>query len=299
MLGVISRLIACGVLLLVLPRVSAAQSAADVAAGKTLFGGLCVTCHGFDGAGGAGPSLNRPKLVNAPDDAALRTIISDGIPNRGMPRVRRTTESELRALVAYVRSLGRMARAPVEGQCETRTRALHQAQLRRRATSSRGRAAAWGRSSPRSARCAVRSTCVRRSSSPRPCCQPARCAFRGRGYNEYLPVRVVMKDGREVRGLRLNEDVFTIQLRDVGRAIPLDSQERRGAGQKGDRRQPDAELCRPHERRGARRSGGVSLESRRRTVRTLAHVPLDGCDRGHRCSAIASRRSRRCRISAC
>ncbi len=98
-----------------LPRLAAAQPAADVQAGGTLFTNLCVTCHGFDGAGGAGPPLNRPKLLNAPDDAALRAVISDGIPNRGMPRVRRTTEVELRQLVAYVRSLGRTTRPAVPG----------------------------------------------------------------------------------------------------------------------------------------------------------------------------------------
>ncbi len=40
-----------------------------------------------------------------------------------------------------------------------------------------------------------------------------------RGYSEYLPGRVVMKDGRELRGVRLNEDVFTIQLRDTAGAF--------------------------------------------------------------------------------
>ena len=30
-----------------------------------------------------------------------------------------------------------------------------------------------------------------------------------------MPVRVVLKDGAEVRGIRLNEDLFTIQLRDM------------------------------------------------------------------------------------
>ena len=74
-----------------MPVVSAAQNATDVAEGKKLFGGLCVTCHGFDGAGGAGPPLNRPRLLSAPDDASLRNIIAEGIPNRGMPRVRRVT----------------------------------------------------------------------------------------------------------------------------------------------------------------------------------------------------------------
>ncbi|MBI3263313.1 MAG: hypothetical protein HYZ58_09185 [Acidobacteria bacterium] len=36
-----------------------------------------------------------------------------------------------------------------------------------------------------------------------------------RGFAEYLPVRVVTTDGREVRGMRVNEDSFTIQVRDA------------------------------------------------------------------------------------
>jgi putative heme-binding domain-containing protein len=38
----------------------------------------------------------------------------------------------------------------------------------------------------------------------------------GRGFNEFLPVRVVTRDGHEVRGIRINEDSFTIQIRDAG-----------------------------------------------------------------------------------
>ena len=52
------------------------HSADDVKAGGVLFGQLCVTCHGFNGTGGMGPPLTRPKLLNAPDDAALRAVIS-------------------------------------------------------------------------------------------------------------------------------------------------------------------------------------------------------------------------------
>src|SRR5436305_309954 len=36
------------------------------------------------------------------------------------------------------------------------------------------------------------------------------------GFTEYLPVSVVENNGREVRGIRVNEDSFTIQLRDAG-----------------------------------------------------------------------------------
>ena len=37
----------------------------------------------------------------------------------------------------------------------------------------------------------------------------------GRGFNEFLPVHIVTRDGREVRGVRVNEDSFTLQLRDA------------------------------------------------------------------------------------
>jgi hypothetical protein len=37
----------------------------------------------------------------------------------------------------------------------------------------------------------------------------------GRGFNEFVPVRVVTNEGREIRGVRANEDSFTIQVRDA------------------------------------------------------------------------------------
>jgi hypothetical protein len=40
-------------------------------------------------------------------------------------------------------------------------------------------------------------------------------AVPGRGFAEYLPVLVITSDGREVQGVRINEDPFTIQLRDA------------------------------------------------------------------------------------
>src|SRR6266853_3437218 len=90
-----------------------AQNKADVDGGKQLFQGMCTYCHGAGGEGGDAPSLNRAKLPHAPTDAALVTILQTGIPNTAMPRVRRFTETETRQLVAYVRSLGKVANAKV------------------------------------------------------------------------------------------------------------------------------------------------------------------------------------------
>ena len=36
----------------------------------------------------------------------------------------------------------------------------------------------------------------------------------GRGLQEYLPVRAVTDDGQDIRGIRVNEDSITIQIRD-------------------------------------------------------------------------------------
>ncbi len=207
------------VLSIAAPSYAAAQNAAaDVSQGKKLFDGMCARCHGIDGTGDEGPSLNHPTLTRAADADALRAVIRDGIPDRGMPRVRRLTENELDQLVAYVRSLGQTTTAATTGSAE-RGRVIYDklACASCHIVSGQGgsfgpdlseigvsRGAAYLRQSflgPAEA--------LPRGSSPVP----------GRGFTEYLPVRIVTADGREVRGVRINEDPFTIQLRDVGNRL--------------------------------------------------------------------------------
>jgi len=207
-------LVAC----LAVPGAALAQSAADIQGGKTLFSGMCVTCHGFDGTGGTGPPLDRPKLLLAPDEAALRNIISDGIPDRGMPRVRRVTENEMRQLVAYVRSLGKTTRAPVKGNAQKGRE--HYARLGCAGCHIvNGQGGSLGPQLSDIGR--LRGGDYLRQAIVEPAAMLPRGTLPvpARGYVEYLPVRVVMKDGSEVRGVRLNEDVFTIQLREASGAI--------------------------------------------------------------------------------
>ena len=196
------------------PAASAAQTATDVAEGKKLFGGLCVTCHGFDGAGGSGPPLNRPRLLSAPDDAALRNVISEGIPNRGMPRVRRVTGDEMRQLVAYVRSIGKTARPAVRGDA-TRGGQLYAKLGCAGCHIVNGTGGSLG---PELTNIGwIRGPDYLRQAVLEPAARLPRgnLAVPASGYNEFLPVTIVMKDGAEVRGVRLNEDVFTIQIRDA------------------------------------------------------------------------------------
>jgi putative heme-binding domain-containing protein len=191
-----------------------AQSATDVQVGKTLFDGMCVVCHGFGGTGGAGPPLDRPKLLLAPDEKSLRAIITDGIPDRGMPRVRRVTENEMRQLVAYVHSLGKTARGPVTGNAQ-KGREQYERLSCARCHTIIGQGGTVGPSLSEIGRLRGADYLRQAVIDPGATLPRGTLPIPARGYSEYLPVRVVMKDGSEVRGFRLNEDLFTIQLRDL------------------------------------------------------------------------------------
>src|SRR5262245_6434243 len=212
MTKVMSRLAAAAFLLLTSAISVNAQSANDDA--KQLFDGLCVRCHGINGTGDEAPALNRATLRRAPDEASLKRIIRDGIPESGMPRVRRMTEDEVTLLATYVRSLGRVTPERLTGNAEKgRTTyadlgcaschviagqgtsfgpELTQIGQNRSANYLRQAVTDPGAALPRSAQSVL-----------------------ALGFRDFLPVSVVETNGREVRGVRINEDSFTIQVRDA------------------------------------------------------------------------------------
>lgn len=198
-------------------RVHAVQAASDVEQGKVLFNNLCVTCHGFEGAGGEGPPLNRPKLAAAPDDASLRRVIANGIPNRGMPRVSFFSENELRQLAGFVRSLARPEEPAPRGDAQ-KGREIFNAAGCASCHIVNGQGGSFGPVLTDIGR--VRGAQYLRQAIVDPSAALPRGTLPvpARGFSEFLPVVVVTRDGREVRGVRINEDVFTIQLRDASNA---------------------------------------------------------------------------------
>jgi putative heme-binding domain-containing protein len=175
---------------------------------------MCVECHGAGGTGGDAPSLNRPRLTHAPDDTALANVIANGIPNTAMPRIRRFTESELRQLVAYVRSVGKLPPERVPGDPK-RGAALYKSLA---CSSCHIVAGEGGTLGPdltdiglmRGAAYLREAVAAPGSSLPK-----GTLSVLSRGYAEYLPVRIVTRAGSEIRGIRVNEDAFTIQVRDT------------------------------------------------------------------------------------
>jgi cytochrome c oxidase cbb3-type subunit 3 len=176
----------------------------------------CAPCHGSQGEGGRGPALAAAKLPRAPDDAALATIITTGIPGTQMPGTR-MTDTERLQLVLYVRGLKTGRTAAAEGDRSAGERLFWgKADCGRCHTvGSRG-----GRMGPDLTEIALRrSPAHLRATILDPAANiPDSFTFYRRVVfmpDNFVQVRVVTRAGATILGLRIDEDAFTIQLRDT------------------------------------------------------------------------------------
>jgi cytochrome c oxidase cbb3-type subunit 3 len=72
--------------------------------GKNLFLENCAVCHGSSGNGGVGVPLALPEFIDNVDDAYLRKTIHYGRPGRIMPSFSVLNDSQVTAIIAYMRS---------------------------------------------------------------------------------------------------------------------------------------------------------------------------------------------------
>jgi cytochrome c oxidase cbb3-type subunit III len=174
----------------------------DLVAGKKLFQEQCSACHGLDGGGGRGPSLHTPRLKHASDEKGLRALIGNGI-SPEMPPAWFLTEDEIATVAGYVLTLGSVPRENVPGD------ATHGA-------------AVYGR-----ANCGMCHTLAGQGNSVGPDLTEVG-ARRGASQlrqtlqhpdrtipDGFLLVEAVLSSGDAIRGMRLNEDSFSIQIRDL------------------------------------------------------------------------------------
>ena len=176
----------------------------DIAAGKRIFAAQCAWCHGTDGVGGSGPSLQRPTLRHARQDIDLVAIVRTGIPGTEMPGSQLSmTETMAWRTASYVRSLGRAPREAIRGDAQ-RGAAVYEAKGCQTCHVLNGRGTAVGPELTRIG--ALRGAAYLREAMVKP------EAARPPGY---LVVRAVARTGDEVRGIRVDEDVFWIHVRDA------------------------------------------------------------------------------------
>jgi cytochrome c oxidase cbb3-type subunit 3 len=178
-----------------------AQSPPDLAAGRRVFESQCALCHGQTGGGGRGPALNHPKLERAPDDEALRKLISEG--SRDMPGAWQLHPDEVAGVAAFVRTLGALPQETVPGDA-ARGRQVYAAKGCAGCHMVDGQGAGFG--PELTAIGARRSAAYLRQTILKPA---------GTLPNGFLYVDAAPANGPAVRGIRVNEDSFTLQLRDA------------------------------------------------------------------------------------
>jgi putative heme-binding domain-containing protein len=181
---------------------AAAQAPPDSAVGRKIFESQCALCHGQTGGGGRGPALNRPKLSRAPDDAALRSLISEGIPP-DMPASWQLHKSEVANLAVYVRSLGALAPEKLPGDPD-RGAKIYQSKgctgCHIVAGSGQGFGPELSTVGARRSATFLRQTILK----------PSATLPEG-----FLFIAATPASGTAVRGIRVNEDAFTLQLKDT------------------------------------------------------------------------------------
>ena len=188
-------------------------SAQNLENGQQLFQTLCARCHGMLGDGGEGPSLTRPTLVHAPDDEALVSLIVGGIPGTGMPGSRQLRGQDGPDVAAYVRSLGELPPEEMPGD------PLAGAEIYRSVGNCASCHILFGEGNgvgPELSNVGQRRNAayLRRSVTSPDADQPRQVdRFRG-SLNAFLTVRIVSEYG-SYEGMRVNEDAFTVQMRDL------------------------------------------------------------------------------------
>lgn len=180
--------------------------AAQAPTGEAVFAGQCAICHGQRGEGGRGPALTRSRLRHAADEAALQRIIRRGIPGTAMPGTW-LNEVELREVAAHVRSLGRALAPP----------AALPGDAARGETIFRGKGACSGCHTVQGQGGAfgpdLSGVAARRSAAHlrQSVVDPA-----GDVPADFVLLHAVTNRGRTVTGARVNEDSFSVQIRDAG-----------------------------------------------------------------------------------
>lgn len=185
----------------------AAAGPNDLAAGQKVFDSQCAWCHGNDGDGGTGPNLHG-KLRHATTLASIVDIIVAGIPGTDMPSFRSPlTERAARQAAAYVQSLSRATTKPVPGNAE-RGAELYASTGCGSCHVIDGRGGIVGPEltdiAARRGPAHLRESIVKPAASHPP---------------GYLVVRAVPKSGPQIRGIRVNEDVFFIDIRDTNGTV--------------------------------------------------------------------------------
>jgi putative heme-binding domain-containing protein len=189
----------------------------DIEYGARLYSMHCVTCHGESGDLLPQINLRSGQFPNSPSDRDLGDNIKNGLPGTAMIATD-YTDSEITALVAYVRNIGSVDLGSIAIGDAVRGRALFEG---------KGECGSCHRVHGRGPRSAPDLSNI---GAIRTAAQLERSLLGAEGGLIPInrPVRVVTQDGTVINGRRLNEDRYTVQLvDDRERLLSLDKAELR------------------------------------------------------------------------
>ena len=186
--------------------------AAVIEAGRRLYGQQCRACHGNTGDGVPAVDLKVGRFSTADNDEAIAKVITGGVPGKGMPGFT-FDPREVTSLVAFIRAGFDEASLSIKLGNPQRGRTLFEG---------KGECATCHRVNGKGPRLAPDLSdigAIRTAASlQRSLLQPTESLL-----PIHRPVRVAMKDGRTLKGRRLNEDTYTVQIIDAQeRLLSLD-----------------------------------------------------------------------------
>jgi cytochrome c oxidase cbb3-type subunit III len=185
----------------------------SLAEGKTLFEGTCAGCHGIDGSGANGPNIRNVGKQLGPE-GIYTMIATGGAIGSGMPNFSSLGDQKIWLLVNYVSSFGEVGGGAVTGD-PAKGKELYEANGCSNCHMIDGQG---GDSGPDLSHIGgVRSAGFLHDAllDPGANLPQSDASLQERAnYPSYTMYRVVMKDGKVIEGTRVDEDSFTLQLRD-------------------------------------------------------------------------------------
>lgn len=177
--------------------------------GKDLFTIHCSRCHGVQGGGGEGPALNRPYLPRATDNETFAAIIEYGIPGTSMPGNWALGPKDITQLIAFVRSLSSVEKGGFTGNAVNGAVIFEKTGCLK-CHSVNGKGTSLGPD--------LKGVGLRRSVShiSEVLVTPAKSKISDMdGFAVYQAVELVTADGTNIKGIRMNEDTYSIQVKDL------------------------------------------------------------------------------------
>ena len=191
----------------------AKTSPEDLAQGKVLYEATCSRCHGLDGGGSDGPSLQG--VADRLGDQGVGDIIRGGIPGTGMNGFGSLNVEETDQVVGYLKTLGRTAETEIAKGNPENGKAVYDASGCAACHIINGKGGGVGPELTRVG--AMRGPSYFRTALLSPGSilpKEAGAMERGR-FTQFLFVHVVTQDGHSFEGTRIYEDSFTISIKDA------------------------------------------------------------------------------------